>query len=592
MRFPIGPMRAVAAVRTEPETLIRLTDEALALLAAHPDADLEAQVRVMRCDYFNERDRDAARREIELVRALAPRLRNDGYRAGMLGCEGELHEQSGDNTRAMALYEQAVGVAEAARDERRLADVLFLRGYLRGVLGDFQQGLGDLKRSLGLYERLGLPVEARTAVNGVAGLYSRMGDLDEARRYYEDALRTMPAAVPARERVIVQHNLARNLERAGRWDEAQRHFEQVLAMSRELRYARGEVHALRGLAAARNARGDGARALQLVDEAQRLYGKVPDEPLRARLLVQRATALRLLQRPAEGLPALREAIRVFVAGDAIIEEGAAREELARAAAELGDWRQAYEQQARAQQISQSLLRRQVDNRFATIKAQFDSDARERELVMLQRENQAGERALAEQRRAARLQVVAIVLASVLAVLLAVLAWRQRAAGRKLRTLAMTDELTGLPNRRSAIDAAEGLLASGAQGALLILDIDHFKRINDVHGPAAGDAVLRAIAGALRRAAGAEVTLGRLGGEEFVVLVARGGLAAAQSLAERLREAVAGLDLSPWLASERVTISVGATAVGPGDSLAEALGRADAALYRAKEEGRNRVATGH
>jgi len=580
--------RATAAVRTEPETLFRLTDQALALLADHPDADQEAQVRVLRCDYFNERDRAAAQREIDRLRELAPRLRHAGHRAGMLGCEGELHEQTGDNTRAMALYEEAVSVAEAARDERRLAEVLFLRGYLRGVLGDFPQGLSDLKRSLALYEKLDLPVEMRTAVNGVAGLYSRMGDLDEARRYYEDALRTMPDGTASRERVVVQHNLGRNLERAGRWAEAQRQFEQVLAQSRELQYVRGEVHALRGLAAVRNASGEGVRALQLVDEAQRLSRQVPDEPLRARLLVQRAVALRLMHRPADGLPALREAIRIFVAGDAVLEEGSAREELARAAADLGDWRQAYEEQARAQQISQDLLRRQVDNRFATMKAQFDSEAREREVVMLQRENQASERALAEQRRAARLQILAAVLASVLALLLAALVWRQRQSGRRMHALAMTDELTGLPNRRRAIGAAEAVIDAGHPGALLILDIDHFKRINDQHGHAAGDAVLQAVATVWRSIIGPDVTLGRLGGEEFLAVIAGGSLAQGMALAERLREAAAGLAPAGWSGTQPVTASVGVTTLSPGDTLAAALARADAALYRAKDGGRNRV----
>jgi diguanylate cyclase (GGDEF)-like protein len=580
--------RATAAVRTEPETLFRLTNQALALLAAHPDADQEAQVRVLRCDYFNERDRAAAQREIELLRALAPRLRHAGHRAGMLGCEGELYEQAGDNTRAMALYEEAVSVAEAAHDERRLADVLFLRGYLRGVLGNYPQGLSDLKRSLALYEKLDLAVEMRTAVNGVAGLYSRMGDLEEARKYYEDALRAMPAGVASRERVVVQHNLGRNLERAGRWAEAQRQFEQVLVQSRELRYVRGEVHALRGLAAVRNARGEGVPALQLVDEAQRLSRQVPDEPLRARLLVQRAVALRLMRRPADGVPALREAIRIFVAGDAVLEEGAAREELARAAADLGDWRQAYEEQARAKQISQDLLRSQVDNRFATMKAQFDSEARERELVMLQRENEASERALAEQRRAARLQILATVLASALALLLAALAWRQRQSGKRMHALAMTDELTGLPNRRRAIAAAEALIDAGHPGALLILDIDHFKRINDRHGHAAGDAVLQAVAKVWRGSIGPEVTLGRLGGEEFLAVMARGDLDQAMALAQRLRLAAAGLAATGSAGSQPVTISVGVTTLGPGDTLAAALVRADTALYRAKDRGRDRV----
>ena len=578
---------AVVESRSEPQELLRLTDEALARLAAAPDADLEMRVRALRCDYYNERDRAAAERELEAMRRLAPGLRNPGLRASLLGCEGEMHENSGDNTHAMALYEQAVTVAEAARDDRRLAEALYMRGYLRAVIGDFPQGLADHKRALALYEKLKLPVETRTVTNAVASLYSRMGALDEARSYYEQALRDLSDGA-SRERVITQHNLGRNFERAGRWEEAQRQFEQTLAQARELDYVRGQVHALRGLAAVRNAKGDGQRALQLIQEAQRLYGNLPDEPLRARLLVQRAVALRLLKRPAEGQGALREAIQIFVAGDAIIEEGQTREELAQNLADLGEWRQAYEQQARAGQIALDLLRRQIDNRFATMKVQFDSEAREREMLMLQREHQASERALAEQQRAARLQIVVAVLASALAALLAALAWRQRRTGQRMRALAMTDDLTGLPNRRQALAALESLIAAGQGGALVILDIDHFKRINDRHGHAAGDSVLRQVAGALQGAAGPQVTLGRLGGEEFVAIAAGASLEQASALAERLRQAAAWVDRSGWLDGQPVTISAGVTVLAPGDTLTAALARADVALYRAKEAGRDRV----
>jgi diguanylate cyclase (GGDEF)-like protein len=315
---------------------------------------------------------------------------------------------------------------------------------------------------------------------------------------------------------------------------------------------------------------------------------VPDEALRGQLLVQRAIALRLLLRPAEGLPALREAIRVFGASESILEEGEAREELARAAAVLGDWRLAYDEQTRAREITQALLRRQVDNRFATMKAQFDAEKKEREFVMLQRENQAAERALTEQRRAGRLQVMATALASALALLLAALAWRTHRSGRRLHALAMTDELTGLPNRRDALGALERAIGAGRGGALAILDIDHFKRINDRHGHPAGDAVLREVTKAWRGLVGPEVTLGRLGGEEFVAMLGAGGLAEGRALGERLREAVAALDLSSWGGPQALTTSVGVTAIRPGDAVADVLARADAALYGAKQAGRDRV----
>ncbi len=579
---------AEAAVRTEPETLRRLTDQALALLVALPDPDVEARVRIWRCDYFNERDREAAQREIERLHALASTLSRPGLRAAILGCEGEFHELAGLNSRAMDLYGEAVQIAEAARDERHLAQVLFLRGWLRGVVGDFTLALGDLKRALTLYQKLEMAEEVRTTIGGVASLYSRMGAYDDARLHYEEALRSFPGGPATRERVVAQYNLGRSYVRGGRLADALRLFEQVQAQSRALKFVRGEAHALRGMASVYNARDEAARALSLADTGLRLAGQIADRPLYAQLLLQRGIALRLLHRTGESLAALREAIRVFAGGEAGPEEGEAREELARAAADAGDWREAYEQQTRSRAIVQGLLRQQVDNRFAAMKAQFDSEVRERELQVLQRENLAAERTVAAQQRSAQLQVVAVVLASALAVLLGAIAWRLHHARRQMAALAMTDELTGLPNRRQALAAVESLLAAGDPAALLILDIDHFKRINDQHGHAVGDAVLRAVAEAWRRALPPAVTLGRLGGEEFVAVIGGVGLDDGKALGEQLRQTIANLDLPALRGTPRLTTSVGVTALVSGDNVADALARADTALYRAKEAGRDRV----
>jgi diguanylate cyclase (GGDEF)-like protein len=581
--------RVEATERSDPEAARRLSDAALARLAQQPDADLEMRTRLSRCDYFNERDRAAATRELEQMRTLLPRLRRPGLRAGLLGCEGEMQENAGDNVQAMALYEQAVTVAETAGDDERLANALYLRGYLRGVLGDVAAGLADLQRALGLYERLKMPAHAQTAINGVAILYNRMGDFEQARRYYEDTLKAQTEAGMARERVVTLHNLGRVHERLQHWDDAQRAFEATLALARELAYARGQVYALRGLASVRNAQDDPKRALQLLDEGQRLFGNAPDERLRAQLQLQRGVALRQLGRPAEALAVLRDALEVFRQGDASHEEAIVRDETARVLAEQGDWRQAFEQQQAARKLTEGMLRRQVDQRFATLKVQFDTELRDKENALLQRENKAGELALAEQQRASRLQVIAALLASALAAVLAMLVWRQRRAGQQLRDLALTDELTGLPNRRHMLRELQRLLErSPPAAALLIVDLDHFKPINDQFGHLIGDEILRALADAWRSLTGHGMRLGRLGGEEFVAVVDGADIAQAAALGERLRAAAQGLDVSRWLTERRVTVSVGATVLRPGDTLGSALSRADEALYRAKAGGRDRV----
>lgn len=291
----------------------------------------------------------------------------------------------------------------------------------------------------------------------------------------------------------------------------------------------------------------------------------------------------------EAQPLLSEAIALFRQGDAAGDEIAARDELARSLADAGNWQQAYEQQALSRRLSQDLMRSQIDQRFAAMKVRFDTDSKDRENQLLQRENTANELALSQQRRAATLQIVAVVLASALAALAGVLAWHQYSNGRQLRQLAMTDELTGLPNRRQALHVLnQALRTRRGTAALMILDIDHFKRINDQHGHLAGDEILRALAQAWMGQDQRGITLGRLGGEEFVALLPDGGLPQAMAAADRLRRAVAELDLSRWLGPQPLTVSVGVTPLLANDSLGKVLGRADAALYRAKSAGRNRV----
>ena len=166
-----------------------------------------------------------------------------------------------------------------------------------------------------------------------------------------------------------------------------------------------------------------------------------------------------------------------------------------------------------------------------------------------------------------------------------------AARSAAERVANTDMLTGLPSRRHTLSFLETALASareqGVPLAVAIFDIDHFKRINDDHGHAAGDAVIRRVARRAKASLREEDLVGRFGGEEFVCILQRSSAQAAEMVAERLRQAIeaeghADGKLPP------VTVSIG-LAVYDGEGEAEALlQRADQALYLAKREGRNRL----
>ena len=160
--------------------------------------------------------------------------------------------------------------------------------------------------------------------------------------------------------------------------------------------------------------------------------------------------------------------------------------------------------------------------------------------------------------------------------------------------ATTDPLTGLPNRRflEILRARPpGRRRDDATGVLMA-DIDHFKRLNDRHGHAAGDEVLRAVADAIARTVRTDDFPIRYGGEEFLVVLRRADTEIAAAVAERLRLNVASIDVRRLRIGAPVTVSVGLAVAEPGtDGLDGLIARADAALYRAKAAGRDRIAVG-
>jgi diguanylate cyclase (GGDEF)-like protein len=163
--------------------------------------------------------------------------------------------------------------------------------------------------------------------------------------------------------------------------------------------------------------------------------------------------------------------------------------------------------------------------------------------------------------------------------------------RRFEELALTDPLTGLPNRRCFFERAEWLsrhaMDNRLPAAVLMMDLDHFSKINQRFGHHGGDRALAAFAAAVRAELRAHDLVGRYGGEEFCALLCGADDQEARRIAERLRSAVAALSIDVDGQTLRFTVSIGAAPLADVD-LPAAMRRADAALYRAKGRGRNRV----
>lgn len=165
------------------------------------------------------------------------------------------------------------------------------------------------------------------------------------------------------------------------------------------------------------------------------------------------------------------------------------------------------------------------------------------------------------------------------------------AQMELQRVAQTDALTGLLNRIAFASRSEAVLTENVEPSktpcLLYIDADYFKNINDTYGHQAGDEALRVLADCLRQCCRATDLIGRIGGEEFAVLLTHAGVVGGQSAAERIRRAVENAPVE-WQGSQlRFSVSIGVAPMRKDEDLDKLLSIADAALYRAKARGRNR-----
>lgn len=174
--------------------------------------------------------------------------------------------------------------------------------------------------------------------------------------------------------------------------------------------------------------------------------------------------------------------------------------------------------------------------------------------------------------------------------------RLQALNKELEEISITDALTGLYNRRYFMDRLRQELKRvnryGPPASLLMIDIDHFKKVNDVHGHQAGDAVLAGVGGVIKNSLRETDIFARYGGEEFALIATATDKAGALFLAERLRALIQQTRFVHFERGLFVTVSIGVCTWEPGmgDDLEGLIQRADAALYRAKGQGRNRVCT--
>ncbi|HEV7488749.1 MAG TPA: tetratricopeptide repeat-containing diguanylate cyclase [Thermoanaerobaculia bacterium] len=554
------------------------------------DPEIVARVQLLECKWADTPP--AAYGAVSIGLAAAQQARSVGLRAKLLACRAGALSVDGKSVEAEREYGNAIVLARQVRDAPLEAETLGNIGYLQYERGAMADALTNLQNGYRLSAQLGDVKGRLDALSNIANVYAdaHVAQYDRAIEYYKQLLGEYENYGQPSDVADTMFNIASTYETKGDFAAAELHYRRALAAFQKLRRAADVAFTSRDLALALMKQGRAAEALPLLDASVAFY-EGHDEENAAHARQFRGMAYRRVGRLHEALRELDTARRFYERENNVrfLEKNV--EETALVYSQLGDWRKAYDASVRHAVLAQTLATSRNDELSSRLRVAFDTEKKDQENRALARENGLRAAALREAERSRKLQIAVSALIALLAATMAILFWRQVVNTRRMRAMAMTDELTRLPNRRHILAAAEiafdAAKRDGRPAAVIVLDIDHFKRINDTFGHAAGDAVLQSVARTCRVALRPADLIGRIGGEEFLVVLHSATRSQAHEIAERLRTAVERIDLTSIASALHVTISLGVWLAGDYAASA-AIAAADLLLYRAKESGRNRV----
>ena len=467
---------------------------------------------------------------------------------------------------AVVHAQAGLALAEWAGDARRQSSNLISLAMLaqgRGEPGTAQRLMGHAKR---LAAQTGDPLQRAGVSNGEARLAAMQGDHKASLVAWEEALALATQANSPRLEAQMLTNLSDAYSRLARPADALRVAERALVIVRRHNDQRAE-----------------------------------------RLLINNIGIAKIgLGRTAEGRLELARLLEMWQQSGETGRQAETLLEFGEALAAAGDARGALELYHRERALSAELMRMNRSIALKELQTRNDAEARQRDIELLGRDNALKTEALANRDLQQRLWWLLLAVMLLAIVLVTLLYRRVRETHQKLaashvqlQTQSERDPLTNLANRRhfqAVMQAAaeRGGQSGGFEGALLLVDIDHFKHVNDAHGHAAGDQVLVEVAKRLNEAVRSDDLVVRWGGEEFLILAPRAAPEQAEQMAARVLSALGETPIQlDGAAALRVTASIGYARFPLPPYNAEvpweqAINLADMALYTAKNQGRNRA----
>ncbi len=583
-----------AAVSDHPRAAVQQAQEWLK--TSFENGDKQLQLKALRQAAMGDEQveetaamREAAQRGLPLARELENPVAECEFQAAL----AYVANSEGRYTDAIARYDDAIAYA----DQRGLAGS---RARLLVGKAGMYSGLGRSAEALALLKEAYEYFDSNNDVMWKVAVLSSMAGVDrgdpkdpqlnrKAVDLYTQALAMLSPGHSRFDTSTLFHNLGVAYYTLKEYDQARDFFEKSLAIVKELDEPVSTAYLRYRLGQLAREEKRYADALDYFDAALPAFEKIANFNMQFGVQLGRARVLAAESRRKESLAVLEKARAL---GEKLKTPGATVAYLDASAeirAQLGDYERAYADASALRAAEKARVEAANAERTAELETRFEVQQKEGENNLL--------RVRARESEARRLALVlALILCFLLVAGLVYILLRNSRRSRRLANLAMKDDLTDLPNRRAILEYGHlqfrGRRDSDAQMCIALIDIDHFKAINDDFGHDRGDAVLIAFARTCQQQLRSNDRIGRFGGEEFLLVMPGTELEQLPGLFERLRNAISHLRIEGLPLSRRLTFSMGAAAAEtPADSLEILIKRADEALYRAKQGGRDRYEVG-
>ena len=524
---------------------------------------------------------------------LARDARDIGSEARAMLCRASYIMRISGSQRGLPEVEKVIAMLRDSQEQQLLAEALEIRGDIRSLLGEQAKAMIDFQRARAAYRGAGIDHEIETLMLAIAIAYRRMGDWPQAQHHFTEAVQRRQARGDWESVATNLIQLGFLHVESGAPDKALTTFREAEAVAIAHKNPYNINAARLGIAESQIALGQPETALIVLQQARTGFAAEHDDSRNDMLLILTGQALarqgkheEALARYAQALPLIQQDGNERYLALLFKAQAASNEALGLIAPALADYKRYNELQMKLQGKMRLEQTRMLEYEYEIRRRDFENRQLRAQAVAKQQE-------VATLEAVRRWQWLALALGLLLVALLSALVWRQWCKSRQLRNLTLLDPLTKIANRpgieRETARALDASLQAGTPLSLLMLDLDHFKAINDRYGHAAGDKVLREVTAAWQAQLRGRDPLGRMGGEEFVVVCPDTTLEQALVVANRLRDAANALRFDEVDPELRISVSIGAAqARRNGDSRDALIDRADAALYRAKQQGRDRV----